>query len=197
MKHLKKSRGLTLIEVLITITIIGILVGALVIVLRPVFVGKAYDTEAIAGLRGWYNAYTMYRSDNDDKEPRNFWTFLSYNPGAPWDLPKYKMNQGCINHGFYFARVHPVPIFEHRTEMLNPYDPLKEPVIEASYRCRMQEGRIEYFVFSPKYQRVIKQSIGNVLVPGVLQGGNVKWVQEYTPFEAEMNLLKRNEPRIP
>ncbi|HRJ28057.1 MAG TPA: type II secretion system protein [Fimbriimonadaceae bacterium] len=197
MKFPQKQRGITLIEVLISIAIIGFLLGAILIVVRPMMVRKAYDTEAIAGLRGWYNAYTMYRTDNDDKEPRNFWHFLSYNPGAEWDLPKFKKNPGCINHGYYYARVHPVPAFENRSDMLNPYDPLKEPVIEASFRCRVREGRVDYFVYSPKFQRVIKQSVGNITVPGILQGGNIKWVLEYSPFEAEMNLLKRYQPSIP
>ncbi len=197
MKHQRCKQAVTLIEVLIVMVIAGILLSAIGLALRPSLIRKSYDTEAIVGLKNWYNAYSLYRIDNDDKEPRNFWHFLSYNPGAPWDMPKSRFNPGCAGSGFFYNRVHPVPHFEHRADMINRYDPEKESVIQAEHRCRVQEGEIIYYVWSPKYQRVIRQSRQSILAPGVMQGGNVKWVQHLTPFDAEMNLLMAREPRIP
>ncbi len=191
------QRAVTLIEVLIVMVIAGILLSAIGLALRPSLIRKSYDTEAIMGLKNWYNAYSLYRIDNDDKEPRNFWHFLSYNPGGKWDMPKSKNNPGCIGGGFYYARVHPVPYFENRTDMINRYDPEQQAVIKAPYRCRPQEGKIIYYVWSTKYQRVIRQSDPSILGPGVMQGGNIKWIQLITPFEAEMHLFMAREPRIP
>ncbi|HRJ28059.1 MAG TPA: type II secretion system protein [Fimbriimonadaceae bacterium] len=185
----QKQRGITLIEVLISIAIIGFLLGVILIVVRPMMVRKAYDTEAIAGLRGWYNAYTMYRTDNDDKEPRNFWHFLSYNPGAEWKVPKSRVKPDCkFSNSYYYARVHPIPHFAQRSDMINRYDPQKEGVIRAPFRCRLSEGRIEYFVYSPKFQKEIRQSMRNLNCPTIMEGGNVKWSLVMTPFEAERSV---------
>ncbi|HRJ28056.1 MAG TPA: type II secretion system protein [Fimbriimonadaceae bacterium] len=185
----QKQRGITLIEVLISIAIIGFLLGAILIVVRPMMVRKAYDTEAIAGLRGWYNAYTMYRTDNDDKEPRNFWHFLSYNPGAEWDVPKTKQNPDCIGKGFFYGRAHPVPIIEQRPNILNPYDPQKEPVIHAYYRCRQPEGDLEFLIWRPDLNKVITERTKNRPAPGILQGGNIKWRPVVSAFDFEMAMI--------
>ncbi len=197
MKYQRCKRAVTLIEVMIVMVIAGILLSAVGLAIRPSLIRKSYDTEAIVGLKNWYNAYSLYRIDNDDKEPRNFWLFLSYNPGGQWDVPKSKRNPGCAGSGFYYARVHPTPYFEHRTDMINRYDPEKESIIQAAHRCRVREGKVIYYVWSPKYQRVIRQSLTNELSPGVMQGGNIKWIQGFTPFKAEMALMMTREPRIP
>lgn len=193
-KQVQRTRcGMTLMEVLMVTAIVGVLLGALLLVLRPTLMAKAYDTEAIAGLRGWYNAYQMYRADHEDKEPPRDYPIFAYNPGAEWNVPKQKRNYECAGSGYFYSRMYAAQVFEKRPGMLNPYDPEKEPIFKASHRCRRPTGVIHYYVYGGKNDEKIRQSVPNQQTLCVFANGNVKLGLKFTPFEAEMALMMGRE----
>ncbi len=76
---------------------------------------------------------------------------------------------------------------------MNPYDPEKEPVIRASYRCKNVKGRVEFYLKDPSTNAVYKDFLPNNIAPGIMLNGNIRWPLAFTPFEVEFSQLVSRE----
>ncbi|HRJ27468.1 MAG TPA: type II secretion system protein [Fimbriimonadaceae bacterium] len=184
-KKYLKQKGVTLIEVLVAIAVVMILLGTYWVAIRPSMMRKAYDTEAIAGLRGWFNAYQMYRADHEDKEPAHFGMILAYNKGADWNVPVAKRNPECKRTGFFYGRHELIQKYAEKVNLINKYDPEKEPVFSADHRCRLFPGKTYFDVYSSRKGKIVQSWTYNLKSPGIVGSGRIIQKLMVTPFEGE------------
>ncbi|HRJ27467.1 MAG TPA: type II secretion system protein [Fimbriimonadaceae bacterium] len=188
-KGYPKQKGVTLIEVLVAIAVVMILLGTYWVAIRPSMMRKAYDTEAIAGLRGWFNAYQMYRADHEDKEPVIMYQLYSYNPKADWNVPVAKRNAECGASGYFYGRHGGVQKYAESVEFLNKYYPATESIFEAHHRCHRFPGRTTYRIPDFSSGGSIETFTNNVKVPIIVEAGRVFWQLRITPFEEELAMI--------
>lgn len=81
-----RSEGFTLLELLLVVTILGMLMGILLTALRPAFLfGQSRDARRKSDLKQIQNALQLYKNANGTfPNPGGGWNWVNSNYASPW-----------------------------------------------------------------------------------------------------------------
>lgn len=182
---MRKSRAITLVEILIVTAIVAVLLAILVFLLPSK--EKGLEAHFRAELQQLNTALNMYMWDYDDRYPTRLRAVKAHLPEAPTEPTRLKERlPGCGSGNLYYFYTRSIDILrgEARYTAQYPFDIKVDPVVKAHFFCK-KTGAIKEQITFDGDSNPIHRATDEVLVLGVRLDGYAGWFAESAPWENE------------
>lgn len=186
MKSMKR-RGITLVEVLVVIAIIGILAATLTVLLGPATRRKGLETRVRSDLRQLSSAINIYMGDHDGGYPQDI--DKDFSPRLNMRVPELDTETPSPYGGwmgearYYYVYPWPVQCSEKKYNYEIKFDPARHPILVADFLIQDRGPKV---VRRVRIAGIVSyRPMPDHWALGVLLDGSVKWHPHLDEFRSE------------
>ncbi|RYG39531.1 type II secretion system protein [bacterium] len=186
MRPSHRPRGITLVEILFVVAIVGLLVGTLTLVFAPKMRTKAMEARITGDLRQIMAATLIYQQENEGELPPSIYHYPKGTPIVVEGYPRVsEWSMGAqVKKANYFVTYNGV---ERRRERQNPgmlrrFDPQKNAFVKSKKFFNRIRGRHRYEIWSTPTASLFTEGPRVECLGGFLDG-HVEWVPSLDAWE--------------